>query len=45
MVSAPIYNFKNVSIHKESSKSYSRGKFSIQVGAFSLATGASKTVE
>ena len=43
MVSAPITTSKSSS--KESSKSSSGGKFSIQVGAFSLQTGASKTVD
>ncbi|MCT7497015.1 septal ring lytic transglycosylase RlpA family protein [Aliarcobacter cryaerophilus] len=43
MVSAPITTSKNSS--KESSKSSSGGKFSIQVGAFSLQAGASKTVD
>jgi len=43
MVSAPITTSKSSS--KESSKSSSGGKFSIQVGAFSLQAGASKTVD
>lgn len=43
MVSAPITTSKNSS--KESSKSSSGGKFSIQVGAFSLQAGALKTVD
>lgn len=43
MVSAPITTSKSSS--KESSKSSSWGKFSIQVGAFSLQAGASKTVD
>ncbi|WWW10992.1 septal ring lytic transglycosylase RlpA family protein [Arcobacter cryaerophilus gv. pseudocryaerophilus] len=43
MVSAPITTSKSSS--KESSKSSSGGKFSIQVGAFSLQAGALKTVD
>ena len=43
MVSAPITTSKSSS--KESSKSSSGGKFSIQIGAFSLQAGASKTVD
>ncbi|MEM5557164.1 septal ring lytic transglycosylase RlpA family protein [Aliarcobacter cryaerophilus] len=43
MVSAPITTSKSSS--KESSKFSSGGKFSIQVGAFSLQAGASKTVD
>lgn len=43
MVSAPITTSKSSS--KESSKSSSGGKFSIQVGAFSLQAGASKIVD
>ena len=43
MVSAPITTSKSSS--KESSKSSSWGKFSIQVGAFSLQAGALKTVD
>ena len=43
MVSAPIATSKSSS--KESSKSSSGGKFSIQVGAFSLQAGALKTVD
>lgn len=43
MVSAPITTSKSSS--KESLKSSSGGKFSIQVGAFSLQAGASKTVD
>ncbi|MGJ0312154.1 septal ring lytic transglycosylase RlpA family protein [Aliarcobacter cryaerophilus] len=43
MVSAPITTSKNSS--KENSKSSSGGKFSIQVGAFSLQAGALKTVD
>ncbi|MCT7483963.1 septal ring lytic transglycosylase RlpA family protein [Aliarcobacter cryaerophilus] len=43
MVAAPITTSKSSS--KESSKSSSGGKFSIQVGAFSLQAGASKTVD
>ncbi|WP_066347947.1 septal ring lytic transglycosylase RlpA family protein [Aliarcobacter cryaerophilus] len=43
MVAAPIATSKSSS--KESSKSSSGGKFSIQVGAFSLQAGASKTVD
>ncbi|MGH2278662.1 septal ring lytic transglycosylase RlpA family protein [Aliarcobacter sp. ERUVET-7] len=43
MVSAPITTSKSSS--KESLKSSSRGKFSIQVGAFSLQAGALKTVD
>lgn len=43
MVSAPITTSKSSS--KESSKSSYGGKFSIQVGAFSLQAGASKTVD
>lgn len=43
MVVAPITTSKSSS--KESSKSSSGGKFSIQVGAFSLQAGASKTVD
>ncbi|MGJ0456490.1 septal ring lytic transglycosylase RlpA family protein [Aliarcobacter cryaerophilus] len=43
MVSAPITTSKSSS--KDSSKSSSGGKFSIQVGAFSLQAGASKTVD
>ena len=43
MVSAPITTSKSSS--KESSKSSSGGKFSIQLGAFSLQAGASKTVD
>ncbi|WNL11623.1 septal ring lytic transglycosylase RlpA family protein [Aliarcobacter cryaerophilus] len=43
MVSAPITTSKNSS--KESLKSSSGGKFSIQVGAFSLQAGALKTVD
>ena len=43
LVSAPITTSKSSS--KESSKSSSGGKFSIQVGAFSLQAGASKTVD
>ena len=43
MVSTPIATSKSSS--KESSKSSSGGKFSIQVGAFSLQAGASKTVD
>ena len=43
MVSAPITTSKSSS--KESSKSSSGGKFSVQVGAFSLQAGALKTVD
>lgn len=43
MVSAPITTSKSSS--KDSSKSSSGGKFSIQVGAFSLQAGALKTVD
>lgn len=43
MVSAPITTSKSSS--KESSKYSSGGKFSIQVGAFSLQAGALKTVD
>lgn len=43
MVSAPITTSKSSS--KESLKSSSGGKFSIQVGAFSLQAGALKTVD
>ncbi|MCT7523058.1 septal ring lytic transglycosylase RlpA family protein [Aliarcobacter cryaerophilus] len=43
MVSAPITTSKSSS--KESSKFSSGGKFSIQVGAFSLQAGALKTVD
>lgn len=43
MVSAPITTSKSSS--KESSKASSGGKFSIQVGAFSLQAGALKTVD
>ncbi|MCT7511802.1 septal ring lytic transglycosylase RlpA family protein [Aliarcobacter cryaerophilus] len=43
MVAAPITTSKSSS--KESSKSSSGGKFSIQVGAFSLQAGALKTVD
>ncbi|WP_148624508.1 septal ring lytic transglycosylase RlpA family protein [Aliarcobacter cryaerophilus] len=43
MVAAPITTSKSSS--KESSKSSFGGKFSIQVGAFSLQAGASKTVD
>ncbi|MCT7464475.1 septal ring lytic transglycosylase RlpA family protein [Aliarcobacter cryaerophilus] len=43
MVSAPITTSKSSS--KDSSKSSSWGKFSIQVGAFSLQAGALKTVD
>lgn len=43
MVSAPITTSKSSS--KESSKSSSGGKFSIQIGAFSLQAGALKTVD
>ena len=43
MVSAPIATSKSSS--KESLKSSSGGKFSIQVGAFSLQAGALKTVD
>ena len=43
MVSAPITTSKSSS--KDSSKSFSGGKFSIQVGAFSLQAGALKTVD
>lgn len=43
MVSTPITTSKSSS--KESSKSSSGGKFSIQVGAFSLQAGALKTVD
>lgn len=43
MVSAPITTSKSSS--NQSSKSSSGGKFSIQVGAFSLQAGASKTVD
>ena len=43
MVAAPIATSKSSS--KDSSKSSSGGKFSIQVGAFSLQAGALKTVD
>lgn len=43
MVAAPITTSKSSS--KDSSKSSSGGKFSIQVGAFSLQAGALKTVD